>query len=121
MRATIPVLTLLFTTVLQSNAQTIHFEQKTGYSTFAVREPVLRMKPGDTVEANSRPLVGPIYIEGATTNDTLVIRILKLRPNLETGTSGTSPSFLWSACSNDKYADVERTSARDSANVEDRH
>ena len=37
--------------------------------------------------------VGPIYIEGATPEDTLVIKIHKIRPNAPTGRSGTSPSY----------------------------
>jgi acetamidase/formamidase len=67
---------------------------------------VLRIKPGDIVETNTLYSefftakdgpwpgeVGPIYIEGATTNDTLVVKILKLRPNIDTGRSGTYPDW----------------------------
>ena len=67
----------------------VKFEPTTGVPTFAVREPVLRLKPGTTVESRtfSRPgdyyeraggawpgEVGPFYIEGATPNDTLVVQ-----------------------------------------------
>src|ERR1043166_3600561 len=83
---------LAFETTLDAQ-QVIQFRQTTQYTTFAVREPVLRIKPGDTVQATTRLGVGPIYIEGATTNDTLVIKIRKLRPNLDTGASFTAPGF----------------------------
>src|SRR5687767_2903331 len=77
----------------------IKFEPAHGVPTFAVREPVLRVKPGDIVETRtfSKPgdyyeraggawpgEVGPFHIEGATADDTLVVRILKLRPNRDT-------------------------------------
>jgi acetamidase/formamidase len=59
-----------------------------------VREPVLRVKPGTTLITNTHfgeyftkeggtfpGDVGPIYIEGATTEDTLVVEIIEVRPN----------------------------------------
>lgn len=77
-----------------------------GYHTYTVREPVLRIMPGDVLEtqtlysefftAKDGPWpgeVGPIYIEGATPEDTLVIKILKIRPNIATGRSGTSETY----------------------------
>ena len=84
------------------HADTIKFEPTDGVPTFAVRPPVLRVKPGDVVETRtfSKPgdyyekdggpwpgEVGPFYIEGATPNDTLVVRILKLRLNRSTAVS----------------------------------
>jgi acetamidase/formamidase len=67
-----------------------------GHPTFAVREPVLRVKPGIVIVSNTMhgPYyteqggafpgeVGPIYVEGATTNDVLVVRILRVRPNTD--------------------------------------
>src|SRR5512145_2972632 len=74
----------------------IAFEPTQGVPTFAVREPVLRLKPGAVVKTRtfSKPgdyyeksggpwpgEVGPFFIEGATPGDTLVVRILSLRPN----------------------------------------
>ena len=65
---------------------------------------MLRIKPGDVVETNTLfsdfytaktggsgypGEAGPIFIEGATTNDTLVVKILRLRPRIDTGRSGT--------------------------------
>lgn len=87
-------------------AETHRFRPTRGYQTYAVREPVLRIKPGDIVETNTLVSdfytekdgpwpgeVGPIYIDGATTNDTLMVKIRRLRPNMATGRSGTSGSF----------------------------
>lgn len=77
-----------------ARAETHQFKPTVGVRTFAVREPVLRVKPGDIVETETlhggyyepaggdRPgEVGPFYIEGATPDDTLVVKILRLRPN----------------------------------------
>ncbi len=86
-----------------------------GVQTFAVREPVLRVKPGEIVETESlygdyyaKPggawpgEVGPFYIEGATTNDTLVVKILRLRPNIDHAVSTHTPGFI-SAIASDRY------------------
>lgn len=90
-------------------ADTIKFVPKAGVQTFAVREPVLRIKPGDIVESPtfSQPgdyyekaggpwpgEVGPFYIEGATPNDTLVVKILKVRPNRDTAVSAVNPNGI---------------------------
>jgi acetamidase/formamidase len=104
----------LYVAMTSVKAETIRFKPTVGYDTFAVREPVLRIKPGDVVESNSLPsrsyfgdnspgpnidgstgdgATGPFYVEGATTNDTLVITILKIRPSIDSGRSGTSPTF----------------------------
>lgn len=86
-----------------------------GVQTFAVREPVLRIQPGDVVETESlygdyyaKPggkwpgEVGPFYIEGATPNDTLVVKILRLRPNIDHAVSTHTPGFI-SAIAGDRY------------------
>jgi acetamidase/formamidase len=85
-----------------SYADQIKYEPKAGVPTFAVREPVLRLKPGDIVETRtfSKPgdyyekaggpwpgEVGPFAIDGLTSEDTLVVKILKLRPNRDTAVS----------------------------------
>jgi acetamidase/formamidase len=90
-------------------AQTIRFEPTSGVPTFAVREPVLRIKPGTIVETRTfskpgdyyeRPggawpgEVGPFYIEGATPDDTLVVRIVRLRPNRDTAVSAVNPGGI---------------------------
>ena len=87
-------------------AETHRFTPTVGTQTYAVREPVLTVKPGDILETHTLfsdfftdkdgpwpGEVGPIYIEGATAEDTLVVKILKLRPNAPTGRSGTSASY----------------------------
>jgi acetamidase/formamidase len=75
---------------------TVRFTPTVGYPTFAVREPVLRVKPGTVLISNTMwgPYyspeggafpgeVGPIYIEGATTNDMLVVKVIRVRPNTD--------------------------------------
>jgi acetamidase/formamidase len=88
---------------------TIRFEPSHGVPTFAVREPILRVTPGSIVETRtfSKPgdyyekpggawpgEVGPFYIEGATPEDTLVVRILRLRPNRDSAVSAVNPSGI---------------------------
>jgi len=83
--------------------ETHHFKAAKGYHTYAVREPVLKIKPGDMIESSTLfsdyfikedgpwpGEVGPIYIEGATPEDTLVILIVKIHANNNAGRSGTS-------------------------------
>jgi acetamidase/formamidase len=92
-----------------SAPQTVTFTPTAGVQTFAVREPVLRVKPGTTVETKtfSRPgdyyegtgggwpgEVGPFLIEGAAPGDTLVVRILRLRPNRDTAVSRYTPNNI---------------------------
>jgi amidase len=87
----------------------IKFEPTSGVLTFAVREPVLRITPGTIVESRtfSRPgdyyeraggawpgEVGPFYIEGATPNDTLVVRILRIRLNRDRAVSAVNPNGI---------------------------
>ena len=86
--------------------QSIRFEPQDGVPTFAVRPPVLRLRPGAVVETRtfSRPgdyyektggpwpgEVGPFFIEGATPDDTLVVRIVRLRPNRDMAVSAVNP------------------------------
>ena len=88
-------------------AQTITFTPTAGVPTFAVREPVLRLKPGAIVETKtfSKPgdyyeggawpgEVGPFHIEGAAPGDTLVIKIVRLRPNRDTAVSRYNPGGI---------------------------
>jgi len=87
-------------------AQVHRFKPTRGYQTYAVREPVLRIKPGDIIESSTLYSdfftekdgpwpgeVGPIYVEGATMEDTLVVKIIKITPNIPTGRSGTSTAY----------------------------
>lgn len=88
------------------SAETHRFEPSVGHQTYEVREPVLMLQPGDRVETRTLHSglfdgdgspwpgeVGPFYIEGATTEDTLVVRIERLRVNHDKGFSATSQGF----------------------------
>jgi acetamidase/formamidase len=109
MRRHLCVATLLCAAAPAAMANTHRFEPRAGVQTFAVRPPVLRVKPGDRVETRTFSMpgdyyekaggpwpgeVGPFYIEGATPQDTLVVRILKLAPNRETAVSFVRPGGL---------------------------
>jgi amidase len=90
-----------------SLAQTTHRLKPTvGHPTFAVRPPVLTVKPGDTLESETlwgawyekagSPWpgeVGPIAIEGAEPGDTLVVHVLKVKPNRDTAVSTQGGTF----------------------------
>ena len=102
---------------LPARAETKRFKPApgSGAPTFAVREPVLRVQPGDTVETETLygewyeraggkwpGEVGPFYIEGATLNDTLVVRIIRLRLNRDHAVSTHTPGGI-SAVASDRY------------------
>ncbi len=85
---------------------TTRFTPTVGYQAFKVREPVLRLKPGDVLVSESLMgeyyterggawpgEVGPIYIEGATPEDQLVVKILKVRPNRKLAPARINPTF----------------------------
>jgi amidase len=89
-----------------ATADVHRFTPTAGVPTFAVREPVLRIKPGDIVESQtfSKPgdyyeraggpwpgEVGPFLIEGLTPDDTLVVKIVRLRPNRDSAVSAVVP------------------------------
>jgi acetamidase/formamidase len=90
-----PTIALLAAAAAPLGAQdTVRFTPTVAQPTFAVREPVLRIRPntvlisrtnfGDyyTEQGGAFPgEVGPIYVEGATTNDMLVVQIIEVRPN----------------------------------------
>jgi amidase len=104
------ILVLLGLAVLaQQSSAPIKFEPTSGVLTFAVREPVLRIKPGDTVETRTFSRagdyyeraggawpgeVGPFHIEGATASDTLVVRIVRLRLNRDSAVSAVNPNGI---------------------------
>src|SRR5512135_3690958 len=86
--------------------EVIRFKATKGWQTYCVRKAVLTVNPGDTVETNTlysewfagkdAPWpgeVGPIFVRGAESGDTLVVRILKIRPNAPVGRSGTSRTY----------------------------
>ena len=91
-------------------AETHKYKPTAGVQTFAVRPPVLTIKPGDIVETEtfSKPgdyydpavagpwpgEVGPFFIEGAAPGDTLLVRILKLTPNRDVAVSNVRPNGI---------------------------
>jgi amidase len=73
---------------------TVRFTPTVQQPTFAVRDPVLRIKPGTVLisKTNFGPYyteqggafpgeVGPFFIEGATTGDMLKVEVIRIRPN----------------------------------------
>jgi amidase len=91
-----------------ASAQTVRYEPTAGAPTFAVREPVLRLTPGTTLESRTFSRegdyyavqggpwpgeVGPFFIEGATTGDTLVVKVIKVTPNRDTAVSTIGPGL----------------------------
>ncbi len=109
MRQIVVFVSLLMTLGPVLEADTITFEPKSGVPTFAVRPPVLTVKPGDIVQTRTFSIagdyyergggpwpgeVGPFHIEGATPRDTLVVKILRLRPNRDTAVSAINPEGI---------------------------
>src|SRR5688500_18303240 len=103
------LLALFLLLAAQQASSPIKFEPTSGVPTFAVREPVLRIKPGATIETRTFSRagdyyeraggpwpgeVGPFYVEGATPNDTLVVKILWLRLNRDSAVSQLSPAGI---------------------------
>jgi len=81
---------------------------------YATTEPVLRLKPGDTLVTNTldafgnvlrkpgdtlsmvkgdNPLSGPFYVEGAEPGDTLAVKILDLQVDGDQGVGAFGPGF----------------------------
>jgi acetamidase/formamidase len=88
------VLSALLAPALVAAQDTVRFTPTIQQPTFAVREPVLRIRPGTVLVSRTHfgPYyteaggafpgeVGPFFIEGATTKDMLKIEIVKVRPN----------------------------------------
>jgi amidase len=85
---------------------TVRFTPTVGHPTFAVREPVLRIKSGTVLISNTMfgPYyteeggafpgeVGPFFIEGATTSDMIAVHIIKVTPNHDIAAARVSPGF----------------------------
>lgn len=104
------LLTLALAGTASAQSTTVRFTPSVGHLTFATREPVLRVTPGTIVETQtfSKPgdyydpetpgpwpgEVGPFFVEGAAAGDTLVVRILRLRPNRDTAVSAVNPNGI---------------------------
>jgi acetamidase/formamidase/creatinine amidohydrolase/Fe(II)-dependent formamide hydrolase-like protein len=97
---------LLLAAPVPLRAETHHLVPTVGHPTFAVRPPVLTVRPGDVLESESlwgewyeKPggkwpgEVGPIAIAGAEPGDTLVVEVLKVRPNRPTAVSTQGGRF----------------------------
>lgn len=97
------VLPLLSSLMFQD---TVRFTPTVAQPTFAVREPVARLKPGTVLisRTNFGPYysadggafpgeVGPFFIEGATTSDMLKVEIIAVRPNHGLAASQLYPDF----------------------------
>lgn len=108
MRATLALGTTL--SVLAASAlaaqDTVRFTPTVAQPTFAVRTPVLRVKPKTvlisktnfgayyTEQGGDFPgEVGPIYVEGATPKDILVVRVRRVRPNHDLAAAQIYPDF----------------------------
>ncbi len=100
------VVLLLLLLVSTAQAEIHRVKPTVGHPTFAVRPPLVTVKPGDILESETlwgewyeKPggkwpgEVGPIRIEGAEPGDTLVVQILKVRPNHDTAVSTQGGTF----------------------------
>ena len=105
-RAAVAVTLTAVVSVATATAETHRLKPTTGHPTFAVRAPVLTVKPGDVLESETLwgewyekaggawpGEVGPIAIEGAAPGDALVVEILKVRPNRDTAVSTQGGTF----------------------------
>jgi acetamidase/formamidase len=100
------VLPLVAFALLGFAQDTVRFTPTVQQPTFAVRPPVLRIKPGTVLvsKTNFGPYyteqggefpgeVGPFLVEGATTKDMLKVEIIKVRPNHPFAASQLYPDF----------------------------
>jgi acetamidase/formamidase len=105
MRSIISFLLLALPGVAVSQ-DTVRFTPTIQQPTFAVREPVLRVRPNTVLISRTHfgPYyseqggafpgeVGPIFIEGATTNDILVVEVRQVRPNHHLAASQVYANF----------------------------
>ena len=97
---------LIFSSAALSAQDTVRFTPSVGHPTFAVRDPVMHIKPGTILISNTMfgPYyteeggafpgeVGPFYSDGATTNDMLVIEVIRVRPNHDIAASQIYSDF----------------------------
>ena len=103
-----PLLALALTALCSSEAagETHRLKPTAGHPTFAVRPAVLTVEPGDVLESETLwgewyerdggewpGEVGPVAIAGAEPGDTLVVEVLKVRPNRPTAVSTQGNRF----------------------------
>jgi len=103
------MITTLLSLALAAGAalqDTVRFTPTVQQPTFAVREPVLRVRPGTVLVSQTHfgdyyteaggafpGEVGPILVEGATVNDILKIEIIRVHPNSKYAASNIRPTF----------------------------
>ena len=103
-------LTLAMSSPAFAQGTTHKFTPTSGVQTFAARTPVLRIKPGDTVETHTFSRagdyytpekagpwpgeVGPFFIEGAEPGDTLLVRVIRLTPNRDVAVSNVTANGI---------------------------
>jgi acetamidase/formamidase len=100
------ILLALAASLAPAAAETHRLVPTAGHPTFAVREPVLTVRPGDVVESETLwgewyekaggrwpGEVGPVAIDGAEPGDTLVVEVLKVRPNRDRAVSTQGGRF----------------------------
>jgi creatinine amidohydrolase len=96
----------MFAHAATAGAETHRLAPTVGYPTFTVRPPVLTVRPGDVLESETLwgewyeraggkwpGEVGPVAIAGAEPGDTLVVEVLKVRPNRDTAVSTQGGRF----------------------------
>src|SRR5688572_16591390 len=106
-RRLLVLLLLCAPTLIVAQNQKTTFTPTAGVPTYAVRPPVLTIKPGTIVETKSYSQpgdyyeggawpgeVGPFHIEGAAAGDTLVVKILRLQPNRDIAVSRYNPGGI---------------------------
>ena len=97
---------LILSTAALSAQDTLRFTPSVGHPTFAVRDPVATITPGTVIISNTMfgayysqeggafpGEVGPFYVEGANTDDMLVVEIIRVRPNSEFAASQIYSDF----------------------------
>lgn len=106
-RALFPTAIALLASLAPAGAQdTLRFTPTVGQPTFAVREPVARIRPGMVLVSRTMHgayydegggafpgEVGPFWVEGAEQGDVLVVEILKVRPNHHLAATQIYPEF----------------------------
>jgi acetamidase/formamidase len=107
MRILLPVALALASLAEHVLAQdTVRFMPSVAQPTFAVRTPVLRIKPNTVIVSRTNfgayyteqggafpGEVGPIFVEGATTRDMLAVKIIRVRPNHDLAAAQLYPDF----------------------------
>ncbi len=100
------ILPMLALVAAFQRADTVRFTPTIAQPTFAVREPVLRIRSGTVLSSRTNHgayyteaggafpgEVGPFFVEGATTGDMLKVEIIRVHPNTGLAASQVYPDF----------------------------